>query len=195
MRKAIVAVAAVALAVAASFTLSTSAGAQYPPTICIVTVNPTSVASGATVTLSGTVTTNNGPAAAGSPISFSINGIDLGSTTTDASGAYSLQVTLPALSPGTYTLIANCGPGPDGDILGNTNIIIVDQSTPGGNGNDGNNDGNNGGSNGSNGGTQGGTLARTGTDLGLPVQIAVALLALGGVFLALGASRRRSATA
>ena len=63
-----------------------------------------------------------------------------------------------------------------------------------GGGNQGNQGGNQGGGSGGNGsGNQGGgNLARTGTDLGLPVQIGVALLALGGIALALSASRRRS---
>ncbi|MGI8938201.1 MAG: Ig-like domain-containing protein [Iamia sp.] len=186
----------------ASFTFSQVAGAQYAPTVCTVTVSPTTVAAGGTVTLSGTVTDSPTPRApiSGQTVSFSVDGQDLGSTTTDADGNFSLQVVIPAdLSPGSQTIVANCGPGPDGDILGNTDIVVTGGgggtnppgTSPGG-GNQGNQGNQGGGTQGSQGG---GTLARTGTDLGLPVQIGVGLLAMGGIVLALSASRRRTSAA
>ncbi len=203
MRKSIGVAAAIVVAIAASFTMSQAAGAQYPPVVCVVTINPASVAPGATATLSGSVTTNNGPAAVGSPVSFSINGEPLGSTTTGEDGSFSLVVTIPDLPAGTYSIVADCGAGPDGDVLGNTDVVITDgnggnTNPPGGN-NQGNNQGNQGGNQGNQGGNQGnqsgGNLARTGTDLGLPVQIGIGLLALGGIILALSASRRRTSAA
>lgn len=202
MRRLMGVIAAIVLAVMASFTFSQVAGAQYAPTVCTVTVSPTTVAAGGTVTLSGTVTDSPTPRApiSGQTVSFSVDGQDLGSTTTDADGNFSLQVVIPAdLSPGSQTIVANCGPGPDGDILGNTDIVVTGGgggtnppgTSPGG-GNQGNQGNQGGGTQGSQGG---GTLARTGTDLGLPVQIGVGLLAMGGIVLALSASRRRTSAA
>lgn len=200
IRKPIVALAALVLGVVASLTFGSVAGAQYTP-VCSVTAAPSSAAPGATVTLSGFV--DDGiEAKARVPsqeVSFTIDGLELGSAVTDAEGNFSTEVTIPAeLAPGEYTITANCGDFGEGDILGNTDIRVTGSTTPttpGGGGNQGNNGGNQGGGSSGSGGsgsTGGGTLARTGTDLGLPVQIGVALLALGGIALALSASRRRN---
>ncbi|CAN5662216.1 hypothetical protein BH24ACT4_BH24ACT4_04560 [soil metagenome] len=209
MRRLMGVIAAIVLAVMASFTFSQVAGAQYAPTVCTVTVSPTTVAAGGTVTLSGTVTDSPTPRApiSGQTVSFSVDGQDLGSTTTDADGNFSLQVVIPAdLSPGSQTIVANCGPGPDGDILGNTDIVVTcgaggtnppgtnpPGTNPPGTSPGGGNKGNQGG--GTQGSQGGGSLSRTGTDLGLPVQIGVGLLAMGGIVLALSASRRRPSAA
>lgn len=191
MRKMIRIMAAIVVAAAACVAGAQVAGAQYPPVVCVVTINPATVAPGGSATLSGSVTTTEGPAA-NSPVSFTINGEPLGSTNTDGAGDFSLVVTIPNLPSGTYTIVANCGPGVDGDVLGNTDVN-VDEPNDGGNNNQGN-DNNQGNPPSGNQGNQGsGNLARTGSDLGLPVQIGVGLLALGGIILALSASRRRSA--
>lgn len=204
MRKVIGAAAAVVLAVLASLTVSQVAGAQYDPEACTVTVSPTSVTAGSTVDVSGQTTSAEGPTA-GQPVSVAIDGTELGSTTTAMNGSFDLQVTIPAdLGPGTYTLTASCG-GPGGDVLGTTDIqVLADGGGQGGGGQGGAGSGGQGAGSGAGGtgsgaggtgsGSQGGgNLARTGTDLGLPVQVGVALLALGGIALALTTSRRRAA--
>lgn len=202
IRKAVVAFAAVVLATVASLALGSVAGAQYSPT-CNVTVTPTSAAPGETVTLSGSLDDGATPKpkapVPNQIVDFFLNSVDglpLGSATTDADGNFSAEITIPAdLAPGTYTIVADCGTGVDGgEILANTDVVVTGATpaTPGGNNNQGG--GNQGGGNqgvGSGGNQGGGNLARTGTDLGLPVQIGVALLGLGGIALALSASRRR----
>ncbi len=197
MRKVIGAAAAVVLAVLASLTVSQVAGAQYVPESCTVTVTPTSVTAGSTVTLAGETSSSVG-ATADQPVSFSIDGTEIAATTTGADGTFSVDATIPSsLGDGTYTIVASCG-GAGGEVLGSTDITVVS----GGGGGDGGGTGGTGGTGAGQGGTGtdsgttgGGTLARTGTDLGLPVQLGVALLALGGVVLALAGSRRRSASA
>lgn len=152
------------------------AGAQYSeaPT---VEIDDTTVEAGDELGVTG----SNCPP--GSTVTLTIDGEVVGTTTAGDDGTFATDVTVPAgLTPGTYTLTAECD--------GQTATTQFDVVAAGGGGGDPGGGGGTGG-----GGTGGGALARTGTDLDLPVQIGVALVALGGVAMALSSGRRRRTTA
>lgn len=155
--------------IAAGFLLFTAApaAAQYGPT---VSASASTVAPGGTVTISGEGFPPNTEG------TVTLDGQVLASFVTDGSGAFSVQVTIPAgLAPGSYTLVATAGGTSSSTTIqvaagGGTTGVVGGGTT-----------------------TAAGGLPRTGADDGLSTMalIGAGLLVVGG--LAFVGARRRSA--
>lgn len=180
---------AVAVVVAAVFMLAPAAGAgDVAVDDCDVYVTPV-ISTGGSVTQGGGLTVSGSGFAAGANVTISINGTTVGTTVADASGSFSTSVTVPAgtavgsasvvatsdscdhtASTTTEVLAAGGGSNPT-NVLGNAAAkptAAVAATTQ----------------------SQGSTLARTGSNSGPLVALAVGLTGLGAI--ALLAARRRS---
>lgn len=147
--------------------IAAPAGAQYQPTQSQV-LSSTTARPGDTITVSGT------GCSAGSDVVTSFDDTQVGSTTADDSGAFSVDITIPAdASPGTHTITSTCG----SVVLSSTITILGD-------------DGGAGPGPGGNGGVSNGALPRTGFQTERLLQAGVVLTAAGGAILALSRSRR-----
>ncbi|MGI8710984.1 MAG: hypothetical protein ACR2LA_08340 [Acidimicrobiales bacterium] len=105
----------------------------------------------------------------------SFDDTQVGSTTADGQGAFSVSITIPAnASPGTHTITSTCG----SVVLSSTITILGAGGTNTGNGSS------------SGGGVSNGTLARTGLPTGRLLQVGLGVAAAGGAVLALSRSRR-----
>lgn len=171
------AVAAVAIA-----SMATPAGAQqYPPADNRVTVSAACPEPGDTITVSARTFTP------GADVGVTLapqggDAVGLGNATADGNGVASLDVAVPDVSRGPATLTAS------GDSLDLSASITIcpfdepaeeDEAAPFGPAPDD---------------QAAGQLPRTGSDLG-PLQLGLALAALGGLLMALAAKRRRRAAA
>ena len=104
----------VAPLVLASTASASPAVAQYGPvSAATLFVSSTTVAPGGTVTVSGTGFDAN------STVTLTLDGVVIGTATTNAAGAFSTTVTIPSgLAAGYYTIIAT-------DSLGRTSSITI----------------------------------------------------------------------
>lgn len=175
-RMAALAGATVAVAIAS---MATPAGAQqYPPADNRVTVSAACPEPGDTITVSARTFTP------GADVGVTLTpqdgeAVGLGNATADGSGVASLDVAVPDVSRGPATLTAS---GDSLDLTANITICPFDEpveegdaAAPFGPAPDD---------------QAAGQLPRTGSDLG-PLQIGLALAALGGLLMALAAKRRR----
>jgi hypothetical protein len=144
-----------ALVVLALATLAAPAGAQYGPTPT-VTVNDTTPEPGQTITVTGQGCPAN------EVVQLLFDGTVIGSTTADANGNWSAQVTIPAsATPGTHTLTSRCG----AIVLNVTLTVPAAAAAP--------------------------TLTRTGSD-SLPLaRMGIALVTVGALALYASRTRRR----
>lgn len=154
--------------------IATPAGAQYQPTQSQV-LSSTTASPGDTITVSGT------GCPSGSDVVTSFDDTQVGSTTANESGAFSVDIALPAeASPGTHTITSRCG----SVVLSSTITILGDDGDDGGAGPGTGVTGT------SNGGVSNGALPRTGFQTERLLQAGVVLTAAGGAILALSRSRR-----
>lgn len=131
--------------------------------------NVTTAAPGSTIVYTGTGWPPN------STVTISINGTVVGSAQTDASGKFTFSYTVPANATGTITASAGCG-----SFSISNNVLVTGGGTNTGNQNTGNQSTTTGGT----------TLPTTGSDAAGLAQVALLLLAVGGLFVLL--ARRRS---
>jgi len=109
--------------------------------------------------------------APGSTVTFTLEGLVVGTATADANGVATLTFTMPDLGPGTYRLEAS-GTGADGQPL-----VVSTTLTVGGTGR----------------GAGSGALPTTGSDSSLPMsQIGIGAVAGGGLLVLLAKKRRDS---
>jgi hypothetical protein len=132
---------------------------------CGAVLSDVSVEPGQTITVSG-----NG-AAPNTEVSATLDGTVIGTGTADASGVYSFEATIPQnTSAGSHTIGVSCGPG--GGIQGVSVEVLGSGASRGGTG-----------------------VASTGSGSTIPLsRAAIALIAVGGLFVAV-ARRRRAAAA
>lgn len=151
--------------------IAAPAGAQYQPTQSQV-LSSTTARPGDTITVSGT------GCLSGSDVVTSFDDTQVGSTTANDSGAFSVDITIPAdASPGTHTITSTCG-----SVVLSSTITILGDDGGAGSGTGGTGTGN--------GGVSNGTLPRTGFQTERLLQGGVVLTAAGGAILALSRSRR-----
>ncbi|HEX2576239.1 MAG TPA: LPXTG cell wall anchor domain-containing protein [Aquihabitans sp.] len=168
-------------------TFAAPAAAQYVD----VVVTPGEVAPGGTVTVSGqgcppgstvTVTLVPGDVSGAIPSPLPAGSIEVGTTTADGDGNFTLEFTVPAdAEPGTYTVVTSC----DGIVRGETIVVAATDAVPPGTtpgGTPGTTPASSGG---------GGSLPRTGSDVDRIGLIGAGLVAAGGA-VALTARKRRS---
>ena len=130
---------------------------------CIVTVDPSSFQAGDTVTVSGedlepSFTTT-----------IEFDGVEVGTATTDATGAFSVDVTIPSdAAEGAHTISATCDAA--GNISSTDVSVTVSSSVA----------------------NPGGPLPRTGSDSTEPLVVAGVLALLAGVAFVVVARRRKS---
>jgi LPXTG-motif cell wall-anchored protein len=137
---------------------------------CLVTVEPSTFAAGATVTVRGTGFQPN----FSTRIDFNSVTVEIGSVTTDAAGNFQLQVTIPNDAvPGPHTISCNC------DAEGNISSTDVTVSSTNAT---------------TTTTTGGGPLPRTGTD-SKPLLVVGAIAVLVGIALVLVSKRRRRSAA
>jgi hypothetical protein len=144
-----------ALVVLAFATLAAPAGAQYGPTPT-VTVSDTTPEPGQTITLTGQGCPAN------ETVQILFDGTVIASTTADANGNWTAQVTIPAsATPGTHTLTSRCG----AVVLNVTLTVPAPAAAP---------------------------LARTGSDSLPLARTGIALVTIGALALYAARSRRRT---
>lgn len=149
------------------------ASAQYQPVASQV-LDSSTARPGDSVGVSGTGCPAN------STVTTSFDDTQVGSTTADGQGAFSLSITIPAnASPGTHTITSTCG----SVVLSSTITILGAGGTNTGGTNTGNGSS-------SGGGVSNGSLARTGLPTGRLLQVGFGVAAAGGAVLALSRSRR-----
>lgn len=144
-----------------------AANNQYPPSACGLALGRSQVRPGEALSVSGGGFRPNSAVT----IVFRSAPVTLGSATTDASGAFTTTVTIPAdATPGTHTIAAT-GVNPNGTPreLAST-ITVLGAET-----------------------ARGGTLPRTGASMAVPVGISGAALVAVGSLAVLAARRRRAA--
>lgn len=151
--------------------IAAPAGAQYQPTQSQV-LSSTTARPGDTITVSGT------GCPSGSDVVTSFDDTEVGSTTADGDGAYSLSITIPSdATPGVHAITSRCG-----SVVLSSDITILDDDGGAGPGTGGTGPGN--------GGVSNGALPRTGFQTERLLQAGVVLTAAGGAILALSRSRR-----
>jgi hypothetical protein len=104
----------------------TGAGAQSDTCVmtpfyegtAVVTVSATTVTPGQTIDFVGTGFPPN------STLPIQVNGVDVGSAVTDASGNFTFSYTVPADATGTLTVMANCG------SFFLTSTVVIQTPTP-----------------------------------------------------------------
>ncbi len=158
---------------------SASAASPYPGNGCAVTISEVHVLPGSQLT----VTATGYPAGAqvtfvlqrpgnGTPPPNSASApVTLGTVTADASGTATLVFTMPNVHPGLWVIVANGVPQGDCDPDVSTNVM-VDAATV------------------TSTSTGAGTLPRTGTNSAELVQLALVLIAVGGL-ITLATRKRR----
>lgn len=166
---------AVTLALIALLGAATPASAQYQG-IVTIEVDDQTVVPGQSLEVTG------GGCPAGSTVTISFDDQGMGTTVADQDGAYGTTLEVPDVAPGAAAVVAECDgrtAETDVEVLApDTNETAGPPTTPSGGGTGGSDDD---------------VLARTGTELERPLQIGIALLAVGGVVLAATSRRRRSA--
>lgn len=180
---------AVAVVCAAVFLLAPAAGAQDADG-CNIYVTPV-ISADSSVTQGGVLSVSGSGFAAGATVTIAVNGVTVGTTTADASGGFSTTVTVPADSaPGAATVTAT---SPSCDHSASTGIEILPaggSATPTQPSNVQNAAAKPTAAVASATQTPSSSLARTGSNSGPMVALAVGLTGLGAV--ALLAARRRS---
>jgi alpha-L-fucosidase len=151
------------LVVVAAPAASAAGGGSSDYADCIVTVDPSSFDPGATVTVHGEGLEPNFT----TTIEFNSVTVQVGSATTDATGAFTAEVTIPSdATEGAHTISAVC------DTAGNVSSTDVTVSSTAVN-------------------PPGGPLPRTGSDGTEPLVVVGVLALLAGVAFVVVAKRRR----
>jgi hypothetical protein len=142
---------------------------------------PTVSVSDQTPVVGGSLTASGAGFQALERVSLSLNGVSLGSATTDASGAFSTSVTLPAGVSGAQTIVVTGASGDTGNITITIGAAAPVAAVPAG------------GAAGGGSGGSGGVLASTGVAVVGIGALGALLLVGGGVMLFAGQRRAHSA--
>jgi LPXTG-motif cell wall-anchored protein len=164
--------AVLALVTCVSVVFTSSAGAQTTTCTASTAYNPsaTFTATPATAVPGSTVVLSGSGWPASSTISIAVGGNPAATTTTNASGAFSFNFTIPAGATGTITATATCGALVLSTTISVGPVVTLAPTVPTG------------------------TLPTTGSNsTGLLVPVSLSLVALGGL-LVLAARKRRPET-